>query len=395
MQTIIKYFTIVFLSVLLVACGDKTGKQEQVSESRQEDTVADNEVTLTNLQYRTAGIQLGKVEMKQISGTFKANGVLDVPPQQQVSISVPIGGFLKSTDMLQGKYVKKGDLIAVFENPEFINIQQDYLDFKSQLEYAKSDYERQQELARENVNAQKTLQQANASYHSLLAKVTGLREKIKVSGLNLSLVDKGQVSASIQVYAPISGYITQVNANLGKYVTSTDVVFEMVDTRHLHAELTVFEKDVPKLKIGQTVRFTLANETRERLAKVYLIGREISQDRTVRIHCHIEEEDNQLLPGLFLKALVESGANEVTAVPNEAIIDYLGDKFIFINKPAANRADTATSGYHYIMQPVKVGNTELGYTEIILPENFDKNNDELVIKNAYALLGKMKNSEEE
>ena len=400
MQTVIKLFSAIFITMLLAACGSKVDETKE-AETKAEETTASDVVELTTAQFKTAGIALSTVEMKQISGTFKVNGMLDIPPQQKVSISVPMGGFLRKTDLLQGKYVNKGELIAVIENPDFIQMQQDYLDAKSQLEYTKADYERQQELAKENVNAQKTVQQSKATYNSLMAKINGLREKIKVSGLSLSAVEEGTIRSAINIYAPISGYVTEVNANIGKYVTNTDVLFEIVDTKHLHAELTVFEKDVPRLKIGQTVRFTLANETKERTAKVYLIGREISTDRTVQIHCHIDDEDSQLLPGMFLKALVESGASNVTALPNEAIIDYQGEKYIFIvphdiQKKSPVVKDTSAAGdNHFTMMPVQVGNSELGYTEVLLPETFDVSNTQVVIKGAYALLSKMKNSEEE
>ncbi|HEU4575961.1 MAG TPA: efflux RND transporter periplasmic adaptor subunit, partial [Chitinophagaceae bacterium] len=294
--------TNIFLAglVFLMSCGNNNSPDLAAETPVETHNEESNEVMLTQAQFNTAGIEFGSVEMKQISGTFKANGVLDVPPQQMVSISVNMGGFLKKTDLLQGMRVKKGQLIAIIENPDFVQMQQEYLDAKSQLEYAKADYERQQELAKENINAQKTLQQAKASFLSLDAKTNALKERIKVVGLNLNAVEQGHIQSTINIYSPISGFVTEVNANIGKYVNPTDVLFEIVDTEHLHAELTVFEKDVPKLQIGQRVRFTLANETTERIAKVYLIGREISSDRTVRIHCHIEKEDIHLLPGMYL-----------------------------------------------------------------------------------------------
>ncbi|MCB0776794.1 MAG: efflux RND transporter periplasmic adaptor subunit [Chitinophagaceae bacterium] len=394
--------TIIFLSGLLflVSCGSKNNPGH-VAETAVEDHNKDkNEVALTQAQFNTAGIQFGEVEMKQISGTFKANGLLDVPPQQKVSVSVNMGGFLKKTELLQGMQVKKGQLIAVVENPDFVTIQQDYLDAKSQLEYAKADYERQQELAKENINAQKTLQQAKAAFHSLQAKTSALKERIKVVGLNLAAVEQGNIQSTVNLYAPISGFVTQVNANIGKYVNPTDVLFEIVDTEHLHAELTVFEKDVPRLQIGQRVRFILANETTERIAKVYLIGREISNDRTVRIHCHIEKEDIHLLPGMYLKAIVETGQQKVPALPDEAIIDYQGQKYIFIKAEETKPLNMVKAGtentpaeHHFKMIAVDIGNSDAGYTEVILPEGIDKSN--IVVKGTYSLLSKMKNSEEE
>lgn len=347
-------------------------------------------VELTEAQYKSTGIEFGKVEEKQISGTIKVSGILDVPPQQLVSVSVPLGGFLKNTELLQGSRVTKGQVIATIENLDFIQLQQDYLEAKGQLEFSKADYERQQLLAKENVNAQKTLDQSKATFGGWQAKANGLREKLKTLNINLASVESGNITSTINLYAPISGYVTQVNVNIGKFVTPSDIMFEIVDTEHLHAELTVFEKDIPKIKIGQTVRFTLANETKERTAKVFLIGREISADRTIRIHCHIDHEDKNLLPGMYLKAIVESGGAFVHAVPDQSIVDFQGKKYIFVS------SEEATPGnHHFRMLEVQAGNGEFNYTEITVVETLAIEKLSVVTKGAYELLSKMKNSEEE
>jgi cobalt-zinc-cadmium efflux system membrane fusion protein len=172
-----------------------------------------------------------------------------------------------------------------------------------------------------------------------------------------------------------------------------------VDTEHLHAELIIFEKDVRKIKIGQKVRFTLANETKDRMATVYLIGREISVDRTIRIHCHIDNEDTELLPGMYLKANVEAGGAIVAALPDESIIDFQGKKYIFVLadekglNEGSQKAETGDEGQHFTMMEIQTGNSELGYTEISIPEGFDENTM-VVIKGAYSILSKIKNSEE-
>lgn len=403
----LKYILISFVILsVLFSCNSK----EETVQTEEHHDEESNTVELTEAQMKTAGIALGKIEPRQISGTIKVNGVLDVPPQQLVSISVPLGGFLKSTTMLQGSRVQKGQLIAVIENPEYIQLQQDYLEAVNQFEFSKADYERQQELAKENVNAQKTLQQAKSTYQSWLAKRNGLMAKLKLIHVDLDEVEKGNITSTGNVYSPISGYVTEVNVNIGKFVAPSDVLFEIVDTEHLHAELTVFEKDVLKLRIGQKVRFTLANESEERMATVYLIGREISADRSVRIHCHIDKEDKELLPGMYLKANVEIGGAKVPALPNEAVIDYQGKKYIFIpvageehehaakekhTKGEGNEAEHEhEEGTHFSMVEVQAGNSELGFTEIALPDTIDQNTD-VVVKGAYSILSKIKNSEEE
>jgi cobalt-zinc-cadmium efflux system membrane fusion protein len=185
-----------------------------------------------------------------------------------------------------------------------------------------------------------------------------------------------------------------VNVNIGKYVNPTDVLFEIVDTEHLHAELTVFEKDVPKIKIGQKVRFTLANEAEERMATVYLVGREISEDRTVRIHCHIDTEDTELLPGMSLKALVETGGAVVSALPDESIVDFQGKKYIIIPATHTTQGENEIQLRSFSLLEIKTGNSELGFTELFLSEDFNENTD-VVVKGGYTILSKLKNSDEE
>lgn len=390
----IAFALILGLGFSISSCSEKSNTETQ--EKHHEE--ANNLVELTKAQYNLTKITLGKIEKRQINGTIKVNGVLDVPPQQLVSISVPMGGFLKSTDLLQGSSVKKGQVIARIENMDFIQIQQDYLDVKGQLEFTKADYERQQSLATENINAEKTLQQSKSIFISTEARFNGLREKLKMLNISFESLESGKITNSINLYAPISGYVTQVNVNIGKFVNPSDILFEIVDTEHLHAELIVFEKDIQKIKIGQRVRFTLANETNERTAKVYLIGREINADRTVQIHCHIDREDTNLLPGMYLKAIVESEGVLANAIPDEALVDFQGKKYIFVVSSGVEDVNQEGQAqeevFRFKILEVQIGNTESEYTEIITLEETNFDQLQLVTHGAYDLLSVLKNSEE-
>jgi membrane fusion protein, heavy metal efflux system len=382
MKTLYKIITFLFLTLIVESCGNKNKEEVVVPEEQ----TALNAVEITPEQYKIAQIQTESIEEKALSGTTKVNGILDVPPNNLVSISTPFGGFVKSTAMLQGLKVHKGQVVAMMQNPDYVQPQQDYIDYKSQLNYLKLEYERQQELAKENVNSQKALQKSKADYESTKARVLGLKTKLQLMNVNISSLEKGNIQSTIPLYSPITGYVTEVNTNIGAFATATDVLFEIANTEHLHAELTVFEKDVPKLKIGQKVRFTLANETKERMATVYLVGKEISQERTVRIHCHLDKEDTNLLPGMYLKALVESGSNTIPAVATKAIIEFEGVNYIFVEEQAAKK---------YKLVTVKKGVTELNYTELIFDSTTDWKNWKIVTHGAYDLLSKMKNSDEE
>ena len=177
-------------------------------------------------------------------------------------------------------------------------------------------------------------------------------------------------------------------------MTTSDVLFLIADSNHMHADILVFEKDIPKIKVGQTIQFTLSNETKERMATIHLIGRKISKDRTVQVHGHLRREDQNLIAGTYLKATIETGGNKVPALPEAAIVNFEGKEYIFAlsEEKTANVED---KGFRFSLIQVKTGLSESGFTEVTLPEGTNLQSLKIVIKGAYDLLSKMKHSKEE
>lgn len=363
-------------------------KDEHAHEAEDHET----SVSLTEAQLANIGLKLGKLEPRSLSGTIKVNGVLDIPPQNLVTVSVPYGGTVKHTDLLQGMKIRKGQLLAVLEHPDYIQLQQDYLDQQSQLTFMELELKRQEELQKEQVNAAKTFQQAQAQYQSLKAKVQGLEHKLGLLNIAPKQLQQNGISAQIKLYAPIDGYVTQVPVNIGMYVNANDVICKLVDTRHLHAELTVFEKDVTYLKKGQKVRFTFNHETSEKTATVYLIGKEIAEDRTVRVHCHLDKEDPNLLPGMYLKAVVETQSKTVLSLPTQAVVQAEGKNYIFVSQ--GKKQIDGTNQHLFERHEVQLGLKDDAYVEIVTEENIAANAS-IVIGGTYDLLSKMNNSEDE
>lgn len=388
---------VLFLLAVLCSCSKSEGEKVETTggaskeEGKQTET---NTVELTKAQYETAGIEIGTTTTRNISEVVTANGKIDIPPQNLVSISAPMGGFVRKTELLQGMKVRKGQVLATIENPDFIQIQQDYLETQSRLEYAQLEFKRQTELSKENINAQKILQQASSEVKTQKARLEGLTERLKTAGISLKTLNNGTIVNSASIYSPISGSVTTVNVNIGKYVNPTDVMFEIVDTDHLHVELSVFEQDIPKIRLGQLVHFTVSNNAgKEYVAKVYLVNQKINEDRTVRVHCHLTKNEPTLLPENFVKAIVETGANPVTALPEQAIVDFEGKSYIFIQNAAAK--DSTGTGLVFDMTEVNRGASENGFSQVKFQEGFDGKNAKIVLKGAYALLAKLKNAEEE
>jgi len=301
--------------------------------------------------------------------------------------------------------VNKGQVIATIQNPDFIQIQSQYLENKQKLKYLELEYKRQEELSKENVSATKTFQQVSSEYNSLLATIGASEERLRILNIDPTSLTQSNIRSTVNIYAPISGYVTTVNVNIGRFVNPQDVICEIVDTDHLHAELTVFEKDITKIKKGQKIRFVLVNESaKERTASVYLINHQISDDRTIRVHAHLDQEDPTLMPNMYLKALIEISDHKATALPDLAIVNAGGKNYIFIKaeeeghdheKEAEGKEEKHEEEYVFKAIEIQKGVSQNGYTEVILPEGFETDHAEVVTKGAYDLLSKMNNSEEE
>ncbi|MHC4321151.1 MAG: efflux RND transporter periplasmic adaptor subunit [Planctomycetota bacterium] len=393
MNIITKAFFAIALSALIFSGCNNQSETLETEEHHHEES--ENMVELTPAQYKVAGIQLGRIEQRNLSNVIKVNGILEAPPQNLASINAVIGGFVKKTSLLPGDRIEKGEVVVVMEHPDYIQLQLDYLDSDSKLTYLELEFARQKGLQEKNVSSAKTFQRTTADYKSIKARVSALEEKLALIGINAKqLRESEKISRTINIYSPISGYVSRVNVNIGKYMNPADVMFEIVNTEHLHAELTVFEKDIGKIKEGQKIRFILPNEDdKERLATVHLVGRLINEHRVVKVHGHLDKEDEQYLPGMFIKAFIEISNSTVNALPEKAIVQSGGKHYIYIFK--GNRIEDNQKMSDFEMVEIQKGVTEGLYTEVILPDTFDINTKKIVIKGAYSLISKMKLSGEE
>ena len=387
----IVYKIILFIALILgVGCKEKTTVIENTHESKNE-----NIIELTDAQLKQTEIVIGKVVKRKIGHEISVNGMIDVPPQGNISVTVPYGGFLKYTAMLPGTRLKKGQIIATVENPEFIEFQRDYLEALANNEYLKADFERQQTLNNEEVTSTKVFQKAKSSYLTNKANIQALESKLRLIGINPSSVKNGKISSVVNVYSPINGIVRDVYINTGKYFNPQDVLMDITDASDLHVELKVYEDDIPLIRMGQRIRFRLANAPNKWMeAEVFLIGNNVREDRSITIHGHLKEKNEDLLPGMFVNANIEVEALEQYTVPEEAIVRFDSKHYIF--KSLGKRKENEQTMNDFEMIEISKGNEEEGFVAIFL-ENKEQDiaKVEVVLKDAFNLLAKAKNSEEE
>lgn len=376
-----KYLYIIGFCAFLSSCLTK----ENGSTSKEEKKIDPAMVTLTSAQIKNAAVELGTPAMKLISRKIRVSGVVDIPPQDAVSVSFPMGGFFRSTSLLPGMPVRKGQSLAVIEDPSFIQLQQDYLIAKEKLSTLSVEYERQRKLNLTKTSSDKTFEQTRSEYAVQQIQVKALAEKLSMLGINPRGLRVSHISRFVTVYSPVDGFVSKINVNTGKYVNPSDVVFELVNTNDLHLALTVFEKDLQDIRPGQDVRAHLTSDTtRTYRAEVILVGKDLDKDRSTTVHCHFKGTEKGLLPGMFLSAEVEVGRKQALTVPEEAVVRYGENEYVFV-------AETRSE---FRLIKIERGNAEYGFVEVRASES-PLNGKMIVTKNAYPILMKMKNTAED
>ena len=378
-----KNYHYLYLLPLLLSFSCNTDKKVEVEQAS---ALPENRVELTAEQFKNTKMETGVLSQKEVSTLLEINGIIEVPPQNLISISVPLGGYIQSTHLLEGMQVKKGEIIAIIEDQQYIEIQQDYLTAKIRLNAFEKEFTRQKELNENKAGSDKVFENAQSDYLSQKVLVKSLAEKLKLIGINPEKLNENGLSRRINILSPINGYVSRVNTNIGKYVTPADVLFDLVNPADIHLALSVFEKDIHQLSIGQKlVSFTNSDPDKKYHAKIILIGKDVSKERVVTIHCHFDKYEPYLIPGMYMNAELETKVKTGYVIPDEGIVRFEGKHYLY----------EVTADKNYEMKEVLTHGNEGGQTLITFQDNSSPIGRTFVTKGAYTLLMKMKNMEEE
>ena len=294
-----------------------------------------------------------------------------------------MGGYLKTTDLLPGMVVRKGQVIATLEDQQYVQLQQDYLLAKVKLKTVEAEYLRQKELNASKASSDKVFQQAEAEFKNARINLKALDQNLQIIGINPDRLDESKISKRISIISPIDGYVAKINANIGKYLTPSEVLFELVNVADIHLNLTVYEQDLAKLQIGQKLVAFNNNEPGKKYpCEILLIGHSLTAEKNTEVHCHFKNYDKSLVPGMYMNAEIELKNVNAITVPEESVVRFGNFEYIFVE----------LKKNQFEMIEVKTGAKENGFVEIVNNEKL--NNQLIVVKGAYSLLMKLKNSEE-
>ncbi|WP_396636013.1 efflux RND transporter periplasmic adaptor subunit [Maribacter sp. R77961] len=371
------YTLFIVYTLFLTSCRENKTAIPSVDETLSEDGI----ISITKEQFNSSGMLLGKLREKAFPVMVQTNGMIDVPPENRAVVSAMMGGYIQQTPLLIGDIVKKGQLLVTVENPEFITLQQNYLEVKQQLIYLKVEYERQQTLKQENITSQKSFLKAESEYKTAKARYTGLKKQLMMLNISPEKVEQGNINTSVGIYAPISGSITQMNVTKGTYVSPASSILEIIDNDHIHIELSVFEKDIMRIRKGQPIQFQIPEASENTFkAEVYLIGTSIGKNRTIKVHGHLQKEQQKFLTGMFVDAAIITENSIARALPSEAIVEQEGKFFVLRN------TTTSDSSYTFESLEIQPGNSVDGLTIVTDVSQFS-DSDIFLTKGAFDIFG--------
>ena len=381
---------IVVMAAVLVLM-NSCGQQKKVEEEKQKTETVTDVVSLTDDQIRMSSVETGNIEMRQVGSTLKLNGEIASLPQNSASISMPMGGRVRSINAMQGSEVKKGQVLAYVENYEFIDLQQNYLEAKSKMEYVNQEYQRQHALYANDAASKKNLQLTTSEYKTLKIQMRGYEQKLLLIGINPYRLTSGNITRAVAVKAPIAGFVKGVNVSVGSTVSDTDELFDVVNLNNLFIRLSVFEKDIDKLQKGQRLSFYVNDEEETHYAVVYQTTKSIDNDKSYKVFARIVSRCGNVLPGMYVNAEVMLDDRQSPALPEDAVVNYGGKEYVFICQGTKMESGTRLTDYR--MVEVNKGLSNQGYTQVTFPGKTPT--QKIVIKGAYNLLSALKNAGEE
>ena len=395
--------TTLLLGFLVASCGQSSNSENNAAdhgEHKHEEgghnhgAGADPVVYFSQQQFEAFSIEVDTISKRNLSSYVEANGRLEVPPQNEASVSTIIGANIAEIKVIEGDKVSKGQVLAMISHPDLIKLQTDYVQSWNQLQYLEKDYQRQKKLYEQKVGSGKEFQKTEADYLSTKGTVNGYHAQLKLMGLDIKKLQKSEIQEVVSLRSPIDGYIQTVQVKLGQYVQPQKELFEIVNIHHIHADLMVYEKDIYKVKEGQKVMFSVESESGKELeAVIYSVGKAFEENpKAIHLHAEIENKEGVLLPGMYVEGRILIEDTEEWALPEEAVVRE-GDKFVvFTAEKITNNGSQVF--WKFTPLEVRIGIQDGKWIEIKLLAPLEKGTL-IAMNNAYSLISELKKEEAE
>ena len=313
----------------------------------------------------------GSPEQDTIYDAITCTGMIDVPPESRATISAPLGGYLREVKYYPGQKVSKGEILARVAHPNYIELQRTFLDAKSQVRFLEMDFQRKTELFEQEAINSRVLEEVRSKLESEKARMMAAAASLRQMDIDPSSLSADNIQESLTLRSPLNGYITKINVNLGQHVTPEEALYEIVDDSHMHIELSIFPRDISKVKLGQKIEYMIPGDQNVYEGDIQQIGRQVDDESgAFTIHAHSHSDHTVLRPGQYVEGKILITPREAQLLPMTAVVRDANSNFVFVQM-----------GDHYEKFEVRTGSM---YGEQI--EILDSIPGPVVMKNAYLLL---------
>jgi cobalt-zinc-cadmium efflux system membrane fusion protein len=310
-----------FIFLFIEGCGTKAGVEEKEISNP-------NALYLSREELSQMEIHFVKPGNEALETYTNFNGKVKSLPNLRANVSSNIQGKVEKIYVYDGEKVRKGQVLMTLISNEFIELQENYLSAKSELDFLHQDYLRQEELKENNVGALSAFQRAESKYKGAASRVNSLEAKLELLGMNTKDMGdpaKYRILHSLEIKSPINGYLYKLPVTLGMIASPEITLAEIIDVNDLFAEVYVYDKDIDLIREGQDVEIEfINNKFKSVTGKVYSIDRSIDENtKAVSVNVRFKAPAQCLvLPDMNIRATITSRDNEVKAltVPLSALI---------------------------------------------------------------------------
>ena len=345
-------FLILSVVIFLALSCSKTPEQQT--------NIPEEKIDFDNIEFTT-------ITRNLISGIVECTGIIDVPPNQRAAMYAPIGGIIKNIKVLPGDHVIKGQILYSLSHQDIVKVQEEYLIAYNQEKLQQVNLEKKKQLFASNNISQRELREVERDYEVARANLESLAAQLQIIGLSASNLLKNGVTPSVNVRAPIAGYVSKIDVVSGSYVSMNSRIMTIVDNEHMHLELEVYADRISEVHPGQRVGFRVTGDEQEHWGEVYLVGKEVDQEtRTVAVHAEILDEDPMVV-GSYLYAGILTSSDSLWSVPLGAVVNANDRNYVVIR-----------DGEELKSVEVETGNSFKNYIAI---KNFADLQDKMIVAN--------------
>ncbi len=346
-----KYIPLIALLSAALACSRTADDHEHAHDEMPIGPVNDTTVVLAPAQVQIGGIALGQFEKMDIAPSLTASGTLVVHPEHMAILSAFTNGTVEYLAPVLNKRVQRGQTLARLRKIELLDLQEQYLSLQQQLPFLQAEYERYKLLSEQSASARKLFEKATADYNTAKTNLEVLAAKLKSYGISPEELSPDKLQTTIALRAPIDGLVTHIHTSLGASVQPGDALMEIQNLDELHADLWIYEKDLPRVKTGQQVTLHLPSLREQPLkGRIYSIDKALDPERkALRAHVELLSKPEAAVNGMFVQGAISSDKPMLADVLPEGAVAREGDIDVIFYKKGENQ-----SGVVFVRVPVRV-----------------------------------------